>query len=157
MRSGRTWLCIGAVMAGLAVIIGAFGAHGADQFFAEKYASAEAKTIAGFEVPASWKRLEDFKTGAEYQMYHALGLVAVGLLLMFRPHGSLQVAGWSFLLGTVLFSGSLYVLSLTGETLWGAVAPFGGTAFIVGWFALAVGAMAGAAPPSASAESVSHT
>lgn len=143
MPGARAWLFLGAAMAGLAVVIGAFGAHGVDRYFADKYATGEAKSIAGFEVPLSWKRLQDFKTGAEYQMYHALGMVAVGLLLMFRPNVALQVAGWSFLLGILLFSGSLYVLTLTGQTVWGAVAPFGGTAFIVGWFALAIGAAAG--------------
>ena len=130
-------------MAALAVIIGAFGAHGVDRYFAEKYAGGEPKSIAGFEVPLSWKRLEDFKTGAEYQMYHALGLVAVGLLMTLRRHAALQVAGWAFLVGILLFSGSLYVLTLTGQTVWGMVAPIGGTAFIVGWFALAIGAIAG--------------
>ena len=75
-------------------------------------------------------------------MYHGLGLLAVGLLSMRRPSKSLQVAGWSFLLGIVLFSGSLYVLTLTGETRWGAVAPIGGVLLIVGWVALAIAACA---------------
>lgn len=152
MPGARAWLFLGAVLAGLAVIIGAFGAHGASEYFADKYADSEPASIAGFEVPLSWKRLQDFETGAEYQMYHALGIVAVGLLLMLRPHASLHVAGWSFLLGILLFSGSLYVLTLTGETLWGMVAPVGGTAFIVGWFALAIGAIAGRPPEPSSSQ-----
>jgi uncharacterized membrane protein YgdD (TMEM256/DUF423 family) len=137
----RAWLSLGAVLAGLAVVVGAMGAHWADPHFAQKYAGDEPKMVAGFEVPTSWKRLEDFKTGAEYQMYHALGIVAVGLLLRLGPSKSLQVAGWSFLLGIVFFSGSLYALTLTGDTVWGAIAPIGGTLFIVGWFALAAGAI----------------
>lgn len=127
-------------MAGLAVVTGAVAAHGIDEFCVEKYKDAGTKTIAGLEVPVSWKRLQDFKTGAEYQMYHAMGLMAVGLLIPLRKKKSLDVAGWSFLSGIVLFSGSLYALTLTGQTWWGAVTPFGGILFLVGWVALAIGA-----------------
>lgn len=127
-------------MACVAVIAGAFGAHGLDNYFAEKYASAETKTVSGHTIPASYKYLEDFKTGARYQMYHALGLIAVGLLSQARRKRSLQIAGWSFTLGIVLFSGSLYALTLSGITKFGMVAPIGGTLMIVGWAALAVAA-----------------
>jgi uncharacterized membrane protein YgdD (TMEM256/DUF423 family) len=140
MCCSNYWLTIGAVMAGLAVCFGAFGAHGVDKYFAAKYKDAGSKNVAGFEVPTSWKRLEDFKTAADYQMYHALGLIAVGMLSKLRPKKSLQIAGWSFLLGIVLFSGSLYALTLTGEVRWGAIAPLGGSLLIVGWFALAMAA-----------------
>ena len=58
------WLASGALMAGMAVTMGAFGAHGVDQMFADKYSDAEPKVVAGFSVPLSWKRLQDFKTGA---------------------------------------------------------------------------------------------
>ena len=135
----KSWLAIGATLAGLAVVTGAFAAHGIDDFCAEKYKNAGTKLIAGWEIPVSWKRLQDFKTAAEYQMYHALGLIVVGLLSQTRKKKSLQTAGWSFLGGIVLFSGSLYVLTLTGQTWWGAVTPLGGLLFIVGWVALAVG------------------
>ncbi|MCH7687057.1 MAG: DUF423 domain-containing protein [Planctomycetes bacterium] len=135
----KSWLAIGATLAGLAVVTGAFAAHGIDDFCAEKYKDAGTKSIAGWEIPVSWKRLQDFKTAAEYQMYHALGLIVVGLLSQTRKKKSLQTAGWSFLGGIVLFSGSLYVLTLTGQTWWGAVTPFGGMLFLVGWVALAVG------------------
>jgi uncharacterized membrane protein YgdD (TMEM256/DUF423 family) len=114
----------------------------------EKYASAEPSIVAGFEVPTSWKRLQDFKTGAAYQMYHALGMIAVGLLWGTGRSGALRVAGWSFLFGIVLFSGSLYVLCLTGETNWGMVAPIGGLSFIVGWGALAFATCACCCGPS---------
>ena len=137
MCCSKSWLTIGAVLAGLAVVLGAFAAHGLDTYFAEKYATASPKTVAGFPVPASWKYLHDFKTGVEYQMYHALGLVAVGVLSLSQPRRALQFAGWSFLLGIVFFSGSLYALALTGETRFGMVAPIGGVLFIVGWLALA--------------------
>jgi len=134
------WTCIGAALAGLAVVIGAFGAHGIDDLMVKRYQDAEPSVVAGLEVPTSWKRLEDFKTGADYQMYHALGLIAVGLLASAKPTRWTTIAGWSFLAGILLFSGSLYALSLTGQTKFGMVAPLGGMFFIVGWIALAIGA-----------------
>jgi uncharacterized membrane protein YgdD (TMEM256/DUF423 family) len=140
MCSAKSWVANGAILAGLAVVIGAFAAHGLDGFVVEKYGDASPKTVAGFSVPASWKYLEDFKTGAEYQMYHALGMIVVGLLARGEARKSLQAAGWCFLLGIVFFSGSLYALTLTGETKLGMIAPIGGTLFIVGWVLLAIGA-----------------
>jgi uncharacterized membrane protein YgdD (TMEM256/DUF423 family) len=144
--SATWWLSVGAVLAGLAVVTGAFAAHGLDRYCAEKYRDAEPSVVAGFEVPTSWKRLQDFKTGAEYQMYHALGLIAVGLLLLRQEGKALQFAGWAFLLGIVFFSGSLYVLTITGQTAWGAIAPIGGTLFIAGWGAVAVSALSYRSP-----------
>jgi len=133
------WSTIGAVLAGFAVILGAFAAHGIDGYFAEKYAG-QVKIVAGSEVPAAQKYLNDFKTGAQYQMYHALALLFVGFSgLTSRKKKCLNIAGWCFLMGIIFFSGSLYVLTLSGQTFWGAIAPIGGTLFIVGWFALAAG------------------
>lgn len=141
MCCSRIWLPLGAAFAGLAVVAGAFGAHGLDAHFAEKYAQTPAKSIAGFEAPASWKYLEDYKTGVRYQMWHALGLVAVGLLSLREAKRSLQIAGAAFTAGIVLFCGSLYVLTIAGPhwlgVTWGLVAPFGGAALIVGWITLA--------------------
>ena len=131
------WLSTGAVLAGLAVAAGAFAAHGLDGYFATKYAG-ETRLVAGREVPRSEKTLHDFKTGAEYQMYHSLALLAVGLLAERRPTRWLTVAGWTFLAGIVLFSGSLYLLTLTGVTKWGMVTPIGGVLFLIGWAALAL-------------------
>lgn len=148
MCCAKYWIAIGAVAAGLAVVAGAFGAHWLDDLFAKKYMDAPPKTISGFEVPASWKYLNDFKTGAEYQMYHALGILAAGLLMQTRARKSLQAAAWCFLGGIVHFSGSLYMLTLTGQTKWGMIAPIGGTLFIVGWVLLAIGALAGPTPQS---------
>ncbi len=142
MSFSLPWLRIGAVLGGLAVAVGAFAAHGLDKVFAEKYRNAAPKMVAGREMAASWKYLQDFKTGAEYQMYHALALLAVGLAARGGRTRMLDVAGWSFLLGIVLFSGSLYVLTLTGETRWGMVTPFGGVLFLIGWGALALAAIA---------------
>ena len=138
MCCSKSWTWIGAVVAGLAVVTGAFGAHGVDGYFAEKYAG-QTKQMAGVTVPAAQKYLRDFNTAADYQMYHGLALLAVGLLSNVRPKRSLQIAGWSFLGGVVLFSGSLYALTLSGETKLGMITPIGGTLFIVGWVALAIG------------------
>lgn len=140
------WIVVGALLGGIGVTAGAFGAHGLDRYFTEKYADVEPKTIAGHTVPASWKYLQDFNTGVRYQLVHALALVGVGLLAMRRPSRSLELAGWLFLLGVLLFSGALFVLTIAGpnwaNVRWGLVAPFGGTALILGWLAMSIGACA---------------
>ena len=136
MRSSP-WLLLGAIFGGLAVGLGAFAAHFLDKVFVEKY-SGQTRFVAGETIPLPKKFLNDFKTGAEYQMYHSLALLAVGLLAQDRSSRWLCIAGGAFTLGIVLFSGSLYILTLTGVTKWGMVTPFGGGAFLVGWFALAM-------------------
>jgi uncharacterized membrane protein YgdD (TMEM256/DUF423 family) len=141
MFYSKSWTSFGAIMATLAVALGAFGAHGADEYFAELYVHASPITVAGLRIPAAYKRLQDYNTAARYHMYHALALLVVGLLSRERPKKSLQLAGWSFLLGIMLFSGSLYYLALTGARWLGMVTPFGGVLFIVGWIALAVAAV----------------
>ena len=142
MLPSLPWFRLGAVLGGLAVAFGAFAAHGLDDYFAKKYRDMPAKTVAGFDVPASWKYLQDFKTGAEYEMYHSLALLAVGLAAgRAMKRRALDLAGWCFLLGIVLFSGSLYALTLTGDKYWAFVTPFGGLFFLVGWAALAFAAI----------------
>lgn len=97
------------------VVIGAFGAHG----------------LRAQIAPAL---LATFHTGVEYHFYHGLGLLAIGLLALHRPGSrALRLAGWCFVAGIALFSGSLYLLALTGIRGWGALAPIGGVAFILGW------------------------
>lgn len=118
----RRFLALGALSAGLAVALGAFAAHALK-------ARLEAQLLAAFEV------------GARYQMYHALALVAVGLLAERRASRLLGASGGLFLAGTVLFSGSLYALSLTGIRGLGAITPFGGVAFLAGWLCLAAAAL----------------
>ncbi|PLZ50888.1 DUF423 domain-containing protein, partial [Fischerella thermalis] len=83
-----------------------------------------------------------FETGARYQMYHALALLAVAILLLRieSPPPSLVASGWLFIIGIAIFSGSLYALSLTGVKYLGAITPLGGAAFIAGWCALAFAA-----------------
>ncbi|MDB5341175.1 MAG: hypothetical protein JWN70_6794 [Planctomycetaceae bacterium] len=139
----RIWLILGAVLAGLSVGSGAFAAHGLDGYFKQKYARAEPREVAGVKIPAAQKYLQDFKTGAEYQMYHALALLLVGLLAQSNRSAAWSVAGWSFLLGTILFSGSLYLLTLTGQRWLGAIVPIGGVLFLVGWAAVAFGVCCG--------------
>jgi uncharacterized membrane protein YgdD (TMEM256/DUF423 family) len=117
------WLRIGAVWGFLAVAMGAFGAHGLKDRL------------------TALDQLANFHTAAQYHMYMALAMVAVGLLQATgRSGAALSVAGWSFLIGSVVFSGSLYVLSLTGLKWLGAITPIGGVAILVGWAALAVAA-----------------
>lgn len=140
MTSAKFWLVSGAILAGVAVATGAFAAHGLERSLATLYPASDTRTIAGLTVPASWKYLQDFKTAAEYQMTHALALLTVGLLSRNAARRSLTIAGWSFLLGIALFSGSLYVLVLTGQRVWGMVTPFGGVLFLIGWASLAIGA-----------------
>jgi len=119
----RVFIMLGALSAFLAVAAGAFGAH------------ALRERLSG-------SALDTFQTGAQYQMYHALALLAVGVLLArFSIDGStwLSAAGWLFVAGTVLFSGSLYLLALSDVRWLGAITPLGGLAFLVGWASLAIG------------------
>jgi uncharacterized membrane protein YgdD (TMEM256/DUF423 family) len=119
----RLFIAIAAILAGLAVALGAFASHGLKEKLSER-------------------SLEIFETGARYQMYHALALLAVGILLSRLDLTSqlLPVAGFAFLAGVALFSGSLYALSLTGIKWLGAIAPLGGAAFLVGWGCVAIAA-----------------
>jgi uncharacterized membrane protein YgdD (TMEM256/DUF423 family) len=143
MCCSKSWTMIGGVFAGLAVVLGAFAAHGLDAYLVKKHGE-ETREVAGQTIPASAKYLAVFRTGATYQMYHALGLIAVGLLAQSRPGKSLQIAAWCFVLGIVLFSGALYIIAIEGPywqgIRWGLVAPVGGMAYILGWLAFAIGA-----------------
>ena len=118
----RTWLFLGAVLAFLAVGAGAFGAH-------------------GLEGRLSADDLDTYQTAARYHMYHALALLAVGWLTAQSPNRAFRVAGWLFILGTVLFSGSLYVLTLSGVRWLGAITPLGGLLMLAGWGTLFVAAL----------------
>jgi uncharacterized membrane protein YgdD (TMEM256/DUF423 family) len=108
----------------LAVALGAFGAHGLRARFTSLEDGA--------------RRLEWWNTAAHYHLVHALALAVVAWLLHRGAGGTAAVAGWSFLLGVVLFSGSLYALALTGYTKLGAITPVGGLLFLVGWAALTI-------------------
>ncbi len=138
--TGPRWTSLGAIFCLFSVAFGAFAAHGLDRVFVEKYAG-RSREVGGQNLPLAAKFLNDFKTGAEYQMYHGLALIAVGLILDRRPSRAASIAGWLFATGIVLFSGSLYILTLTGVTKWGAVTPFGGLSFLFGWFFLSLAAL----------------
>ena len=118
----RTFLFLGSIMGFLGVALGAFGAH-------------------GLKSRVSSEMLAVFETGVRYHMYHALALLAVGWAVSRNPIGVLNAAGILFVAGIVLFSGSLYLMSLTGARWLGAITPLGGLAFLVGWIWLAVSAL----------------
>ncbi|MDP6539764.1 MAG: DUF423 domain-containing protein [Planctomycetota bacterium] len=126
------WIVVGACSGALAVVLGAFGAHG----LADRLEVSE---------------LEVWSTAVHYQMFHALALLVVGVLA--RGAGaagrarSLNGAGWAFAAGTVAFSGSLYALVLGGPRILGPVTPLGGAGLIAGWLLLAVAARGSGAPP----------
>ena len=120
----RVFLALGAISAFVSVAAGAFGSHALRERLSPDL-------LAVFEV------------GVRYEMYHALGLVAVAWAAARWPGGGAAAAGWLFLAGTVLFSGSLYALALSGVRALGAVTPFGGVAFLAGWALLAWTALRG--------------
>jgi uncharacterized membrane protein YgdD (TMEM256/DUF423 family) len=118
----RLFFGLGALSALISVAAGAFGAH-------------------ALRVRLTPEDLAVFETAARYQMYHALALFAAAWAVSRWP-GPLPVwAGWLFVVGTVLFSGSLYILALTGTRWWGAVTPLGGVAFLAGWLCFALVAL----------------
>ncbi|MEL6868893.1 MAG: DUF423 domain-containing protein [Pseudomonadota bacterium] len=118
------WFAVGAIAAGLGVALGAFGAHAL-------------KTRVGADL------LAVFEVGVRYQMYHALGLLAIAWAAERWPGKLPKAAGWLFTVGIVLFSGSLYLMTFTGARWLGAITPLGGLCFIAGWIALAVVALRG--------------
>ena len=129
------WFRLGCLLAATAVALGAWAAHGLDQFCLKKYPLHQLTTIAGMETTLAWKRVQDFKTGVDYQVVHAVALVVIGAIGGGRCRATFA-AGSLFLVGIVCFSGSLYAITLTGNTKFGIIAPIGGTAFILGWVVL---------------------
>lgn len=131
--NSKTWIVLGSLSAFIAVAAGAFGAH-------------------ALKERLSAESLNAYEAGARYQMYHSLALLCVGVLLRSSRGGRLiQSAGYAFLLGILLFSGSLYALALTDVIIisgkanvvraLGPITPLGGLAFLAGWALLAVGAI----------------
>lgn len=116
----KLFITLASISGLLAVVFGAFGAH------------------------ALKSRLDDYglgiwETAVQYHFYHALALLAVGIVALGQPHSTLlRSSGWLFLVGTLIFSGSLYLLAVSGTRWLGAVTPLGGLAFIGGWACLAV-------------------
>lgn len=120
----RTFVALGALSAFVSVAAGAFGAHALRSRLAPDL-------------------LAVFETGARYQMAHALGLLAAAWVSTRWPGPAAAFSGWLFVAGTVIFSGSLYLLALTSARWLGAVTPVGGLAFLAGWLALAWAAVRG--------------
>jgi uncharacterized membrane protein YgdD (TMEM256/DUF423 family) len=117
--AAKLFVSLGAIAAALGVALGAFGAH-----------ALKARLSA--DMLAVWQ------TAVQYHLWHALGLIGIGLLAQQLPaSGPIRLGGWLLLAGIVLFSGSLYVLAASGARWLGAVTPFGGACFIVGWLAVA--------------------
>lgn len=116
----KLFVILGAINAFLAVALGAFGAHGLEGKLEPKY-------------------LETWKTGVTYQMFHATGLLIIGVILGKLPASSLlTTSGWLMFIGIILFSGSLYVLSVTKISILGAITPLGGVAFLAAWVLLII-------------------
>jgi uncharacterized membrane protein YgdD (TMEM256/DUF423 family) len=116
----RFFFILGSVFGGLSVALGAFGAH-------------------ALEDRLTSDALSTYETAVRYQMFHALALLAVAYAVTRWPDANLPlIAGWLFVAGIVLFSGSLYLLSFTDVRWLGAIAPLGGAAFIAGWLFLAL-------------------
>ena len=108
-------LLIGSGLGALGVIIGAFGAHAFKAILEQN------------------QRTATFETAVKYHFSHALALILLGILMDRYPGKFLNLSMWAYLVGIVLFSGSLYILSLTGNTKWGAIAPIGGISLVAGW------------------------
>lgn len=121
MMDQKNTLLTGAVFGGLAVAIGAFGAHALRPLLEDN------------------ARTETFELAVRYQFYHAFAILFSGALMMHFPSRQLNRAAVCFALGIAIFSGSLYILSLSGASIWGAVTPIGGVLFIAGWILLFLG------------------
>lgn len=118
----KLFLFLGSINAFLAVALGAFGAH----YLKQKLSS---------------DMLDVFHTGVQYHMIHALGLILIAVLSDKLANSSMvSVSGWALFIGIVLFSGSLYALSLTGIKWFGPITPLGGVSFLLGWVLLAIAA-----------------
>lgn len=116
----KIFTALGSINALIAVMLGAFGAH----------------ALKNRLTP---EMMEIFQTGVQYHFYHALGLLAVGVIAYHLPDsGWLKWSGWLMLAGIIIFSGSLYILSISGIKWLGAITPIGGTAFIIAWILLTV-------------------
>lgn len=115
---GNRWILFGTIIAFFSVALGAFGAHGLRDKLSEK-------------------AMATFQLATQYQFTHALALILLGLWSLQFPQANTTISGWSFTLGCVLFSGSLYVLSITGIGFFGAITPLGGLGFLIGWASFA--------------------
>ncbi|HET6883640.1 MAG TPA: DUF423 domain-containing protein [Pirellulales bacterium] len=125
------WIALGALLAGLSVAAGAVGAHGL---------KTRLQSDTGMSPSEVAWRLEVFEKAVRYQMYHAIALVLLGLIVARKATPCLTIAGASFVVGIALFSGCLYAVALGGPRKLVHVVPFGGVSYLVGWISLAVAA-----------------
>jgi uncharacterized membrane protein YgdD (TMEM256/DUF423 family) len=131
-RRSELWLVAGALLGGLAVALGAFGAHGLEGMLEGPDGALSAD---------GQKQLANWETAARYQMYHALALLAVGILARQRCSTAIHIAGAAMTAGVFIFSGCLYALVLSEQRVLGAVVPIGGVLLLVGWAFLAYAAV----------------
>ena len=114
----KTWIVFGSILTGLAILLGAFGAH-------------------ALKSRISPDDLAIFETGIRYHIYHSIGLILIGILGFYFPHNLIDIPAKLFLLGISIFSGSLYLLVLTNTRWLGAITPIGGICYMIGWLLLA--------------------
>ena len=114
----KQWMLAGSLFGFFSVALGAFGAHALKESLSER-------------------SMEVFQTGIHYQMFHAMALLALGLWSAYQPSASTSFAGWAFVLGVILFSGSLYALAVTQIHYLGMITPLGGVLFLLGWLSFA--------------------
>ena len=118
------WFAVGSILCGVGVLFGAFGAH-------------------GLRGRIDTDMLAVFETGVRYHLIHGLGVIAVAFAMTRWPSAGVTSAGWLFVVGIVIFSGSLYLMAVTNARWLGAITPIGGLCFLMGWGALAVTALRG--------------
>lgn len=118
--NGKKWVAVGAVLMALGIIIGAFGAHSIQDLLVANDSG------------------DIFATGSKYHLIHGLAIILLGLIADRFPHRFMNPAGWLFLVGILLFSFSLYVLSITGIRMLGMITPFGGVSLIIAWSLIAI-------------------
>lgn len=116
----KIFLLVASIQGGLSVVLGAFGAHYFKNYLTEI------------------NRLEVYETAVKYQFYHTFALLAVGIIQLQKNNVLLGYSGYGFIVGSIIFSGSLYLLCITNVGLWGAVTPIGGLFLITGWVLLAL-------------------
>jgi len=129
----NVWLLTGALLGGLAVALGAFGAHGLESRLKEPDGSITAQ---------AQRKIANWETASRYQMYHALAILGIGCLLIQRRSALLPAAAATMAAGTLIFSGCLYALVLTDQRFLGAIVPIGGILMLVGWVLLVVASLA---------------
>jgi|TARA_R100000365_G_scaffold3244_1_gene10305 uncharacterized membrane protein YgdD (TMEM256/DUF423 family) len=119
LMNGKQLIMLAGLSGAIAVGLGAFGAHGLE------------------DTLAATGRADTFETAVKYHFYHTLAIALIGIIKLTKPNWkSLVFASWSMVFGIIVFSGSLYILSLSGVTWWGAITPLGGVGFIMGWLGL---------------------